>query len=135
VRDNDGALLELPSVKRRLAARKRDLRERAMVNLIKKECPDLADAKFNLAITGLARVALLTHDLQGRVYEESAFDPETGEPRRVIDTLLKGLNTLLKYTVALGLTPLAMQKLGLNAKPVTDLPAAFAELNQDGDGV
>jgi hypothetical protein len=133
VADNDGPLLELPSVRKRLARRQRDLRERTLVKLIREECPHLADAKFNTAVLGLARTCLICHDLQARVYEETAFDSETGEVKRIVDTLLKSLGLTLKYCSALGLTPTMQSRLGLDAKPVTDLAAAFAELDHDGE--
>jgi hypothetical protein len=102
--DNNGSgPLDIPSVRRRLARRARDERERGMVARIQEECPHLAADKFRTVVLGFARIVLTTHDLQAKLYQETPFD-EDGNPRKVVDVLLKSLGLLLKYANSLGLT-------------------------------
>jgi hypothetical protein len=133
--DNNGSgPLDIPSVRRRLARRARDERERGMVALIKEECGHWAEPRFNHVVLGFARACLVTQDLQTDIYENGTFSSETGDVRGAVDTLLKGLGVVLKYANQLGITPAAQARLGLASITARSVNLKDYRDNDETDG-
>jgi hypothetical protein len=106
------APLDIPSVRHRLAQRQRVKREQMIATLVRKECPHLADKKYNLVITAFSRLYLKVADIQV-FFDEHGLANDDGEVRASTKFLFQGLSLLLKYAVQLGITPMAAERIGL----------------------
>jgi hypothetical protein len=124
-------LMNLVSVRRRLAAQVRNQSQEQLLREIREAAPELDNPRFHPVLKTFAAAVVLSRELQKNLAEKGLFH-ETGEVKfRTAATLLKNWSFIFKAAGALGLTPISLHNMGIERTRPVDLVEALARHSRE----